>query len=843
MARPSGRRTSQFQLGSTQPPPGVPSVLNDFRGGFKTEFTGLNFPANSFTSSSNVIPTLIGSVTRRPGINYELNFVLQKIFTNVSIPVITTYRWVNAGGDGASQILVLQAAGSLYFFLTSNATVLSPASATLLMPIINLTTYLPVGSSNVPGTQECQFADGNGYLFVFHPYLQPFYVQFTATGPAVTSTAITLQVRDFLGMNPEPGNPTVNFRPTTLNNEHLYNLQNQGWTSTAVWSTSSNTNALLFTNVNGGTVTLPTGSTNFTVATGLTIVLGTAVSINWSSGVIYQASGDGNFFTTQSGTATGTVTAYTSGTGAMTINVTSSTTSSLGGGSGGYVLAPDGAESFTIRASNLINTISTWNTQIGNYPSNADIWFNYIVPQLISPASLTPAPGLFSPSNTVSIVPVSQAHAPQGHFILDPFNMDRTATSGISSLTAVTTAKRSRVGTWFAGRVWYSGVDDVQLPTGDAPFYTWTENIYFSKIVTQTSDFGLCFQQNDPTDDKLFDLLPSDGGIIVIQGSGPIYKLFPIQNGMLVFAANGVWLIRGNSGIGFTANDYSINKISSVKSISSTSYVDVLGLPMFWNSEGIYIVQQTQQGVPYGSGSGGLIVQPITIDTILQFYNGIPFDSKRFARGTYNPITYVVSWIYRSTEESGLANRYLFDSVLNYNVITKAFYTYAIAGNGFDFIGGIQYIDYPTGNVPPTTKYIAYNTSGLTFAEENDTTRWADWVSSSGGTGQYTSTFTTAYQLTGQAFRQFQPEYIYIYSEIPKSSYTLQGIWNFAISDLSNRFSSVEVANRNTPLFSRNIRKHRIRGQGYVLQFKISSVAGQPFNLAGWAVLDTIGVM
>jgi len=51
---------------------------------------------------------------------------------------------------------------------------------------------------------------------------------------------------------------------------------------------------------------------------------------------------------------------------------------------------------------------------------------------------------------------------------------------------------------------------------------------------------GNCYQVNDPTSDQLFDLLPTDGGVIVIQGCGSIYKLFPLQNALLVFAANGV---------------------------------------------------------------------------------------------------------------------------------------------------------------------------------------------------------------------------------------------------------------------------------------------------------------
>ena len=148
------------------------------------------------------------------------------------------------------------------------------------------------------------------------------------------------------------------------------------------------------------------------------------------------------------------------------------------------------------------------------------------------------------------------------------------------------------------------GLDASQAATGDENFYTWTENIYFSQIVTSINQFGYCYQANDPTDENYFNLLPDDGGVIQIQGCGAIHKLFPIQNGMLVFADNGVWFITGSQGIGFTADDYTITKISAVRVISNTSFVDVLGMPFFWNEEGIYMTQQTQNGIQ---------IEPLTV--------------------------------------------------------------------------------------------------------------------------------------------------------------------------------------------------------------------------------------
>jgi hypothetical protein len=815
------------------------SVENNFIGGLKTEFTGLNFPENACTDTQNCVFSIIGDVLRREGIDFELDFVLQNINT-VGLAV-NAYKWNNAGGDGLSQIIVLQVGSNLYFFKSSAATTSSPISAQMLMPVIDMTVYLPAGSTNTVNNIECQFSDGNGYLFVFHPSLNPFYIQFAANGPVIQANPITLQIRDFYGISPEPGNPAVAFRPTMLTNEHNYNLQNQGWTNAVTWTTSSTTPNLFESAGGGGSLSLlpfPPVATNetYTVASGLTVTPGTQVNINWTASVFYNAAGDGTYFTGMSGNAQGNVISYSGTT--MVINVIAASVASLGTGSGGIVSVSN--QSFTITSSNLINTISTWKTQIGNYPSNADIWWEFKDAGTLTGENGVPT---FNPAVTIAQVPLSVAQAPQGHFLLNPFVQQRTTISGIPSINDVVTFKRPRTGAWFQGRVWYAGVDDAFPATGDMPFSTWTENIYFSQVVVDPTNFGECFQQNDPTDDRLFDLLPTDGGVIVIQGSGPIYKLFPIQNGMLVFAANGAWIIRGNSGLGFTADDYSIMPIPGApRTISGTSFVNVLGLPTYWNEEGIYKVSPTQQQAPYGFG--GLQIDPLTVGTILSFYNEIPFDSKRFARGAYDPITYTITWVYRSTQETGVSNRYQYDSALSLNVYNKAFYPYSFASNNNSFISGILYVDYPSGPLIPSFKYLTTTPTQFTFSEERDSTNWVDWHSFDGIGVNYDSFFETGYKLHGLGFKKFQPVYVVMYSRNTDNpnGYEISGVWDYATGGNSGKFSSKEIATNAVSNFGMVYRRHKIRGHGNAFQIRVDSIDGMPFDIMGWSVPEQINV-
>ena len=777
----------------------TPAVENHFIAGLKTEFTGLNFPENAATDTQNCVYTLIGDVLRREGINYEANFITTPIDrTNAAI---SSYRWRNVGGDGLTEVVVLQVGGTLYFFQSTNATITSPLSTTKLASTVTLSTFTASGGS-LNTSLECQFTDGNGFLFVFHPNCDSFYCTFNAG--VIIGTVIPIQIRDFVGI-PEPG-VLDNFRPTTLSAEHQYNLINQGWTAGTPW-----------------TGTGP--GTSGTIGVGNSVVIGISSQTNTTSvtnGSSVQVRGLGNFIAN----FTGTVTAYSTPFTSITITITSIS---------GFQSNPISAGSFTLSLAN-VGFINTWFAQIGNYPSNSDVWWLY-----------KNTSGVFAPTTTITNVQQPFGPAPKGSFILNAFTQLRTGVSGIAGLTDITTLVRPTTGVWFQGRVWYTGVLASFQPTGDAPYTTWTENIYFSQIAQSPVQFGRCYQTNDPTSQNLFSLLPSDGGVITIQGSGAIYKLFSLENGLLVFAANGIWFITGSQGIGFAANDYTIRKISNIQNISSTSFVNVQGYPMFWNEEGIYSVTPAQQGTGLGQNSTSFQVNNLCIGTILTFYDSIPKQSKKFVRGDYNSINYIVEWCYRSTNESTVTNRYQFDSILNFNVVNKAFYPYtlstvALSNGNTPWIHDIKFIQNPGGtNTPgPIFKYITsvqrssvYN---FTFSEENDIT-FVDWrLEDTVGTN-FISYFITGYKPPGTYVRKAQLPYLYLFfrnSPIPNGCY-IQSLWDYASDPNSGRWSVKQQIVNFPTSFGMAFRRIRLRGRGLVLQMKITSVAKQPFDIMGWS--------
>lgn len=768
------------------------SIENNFTKGLITEFTGLNFPENAATDCDNVAFTIVGDVTRRSGIDMETDFVA----TNIEFRdrAQNSYVWNNAGGDGSTKLLVRQIGSLLYFYAINSATVATPVSSTILASTVNLSSFVALGGS-LSSTSECQFSDGNGYLFVYNSQCDPFYCTFSAG--VVAGNSITIKTRDFQGV-PEAGVPD-NSRPTSLTSEHNYNLINQGWIAGNPWQANSSTPVLM-----------GLGSKTFTVQAGLSAVPGDQVTIIANHPTIgLPVTGP---------MMSGNVTAYAGTT--LTVNVTSGSTGWFGSTGDDWLIVPR-------------NTayITDFFSAVGSYPSNADVWWYF-----------KNASGVFDPATTADNVTLALGKAPRGHFVLEAFNQQRDVLSGVTAITDIITTSRPKTGTWFQGRVWYTGVDAQQVATGDANYYTWTENIYFSQIINDTSQFGNCYQINDPTSEVLFDLLPTDGGVIQIQGCGSVYKLFPFNNGLLVFAANGIWFITGSQGIGFTANDYTINKISSIQNISSTSFVNASGLPYFWNEEGIYVVQPAQ--------GGGMTVEPITIGTILSFYEEIPFASKKYVRGDYNPIDYVIQWVYRSEIETSGGERYRFNRILNYNVYNKAFYPYTISASVDTgaateaHVNGINYVSYPTisGSTPdPSFKYISsYLFNGVpetAIADEHFDT-YMDWNSFGGS--DYSSYFVTGYKLHGQGQRRFQLPYIYVFSRNEEpTSYKIQGLWDYAITGNSGRWSVAQLINNWSPNFGMIFRRHKIRGRGLVLQIKITSVDGQPFDIMGWSSMET----
>lgn len=694
------------------------AIQNNFVGGFVTQATALNFPENAAFDQDNVVFSERGIVSRRFGFDYENNFVQTALTETEKVKV--TYYWKNAGGDGNSNLVVQQNGDTLYFYTTDQ----NSLSAGVLASTITLSSFQSSGSTSDNLNQnECQFATGLGYLFVAHPYCDPFYLLYDSVAQTFTSSITTFTIRDTTGI---PEAVLVDNRPGALTDTHKYNLYNQGWDSTKY----------------------------------------------------------GTFFT-----AAGS-----------------------------------------------------------KYPSNADVWWIY-----------KDSTNVFNPATMLANNSRGSTPAPKGFFRLNPWSTARATTCNTQAgFTPVLTnadetsgAVRPAVIEFHAGRVFYSGVNANK----------YNSRIYFSKIVQQPSDFGLCMSDNDPTSETLFDFLPSDGGIITIPQAGTIFRMISLGSALIIFGANGVWSITGSIGTGFTATDYTVSKIADTRSISATSFVLVDGNIVWWNNTGINILSQGKDG--YG-------VKSLSDDKIKDFYIDLPNVSKRFARGAYNPRTHQIQWLYREADFASISQTYAFDSVITFNTLIGGFYTWSLTSTNVtansilviegagSLTGSTNIVDnsatlvvdnlgnqvitfgFSQTTVTTSTKFLVYADGKYTFAECFNH-NYKDWVQRDDIGEDYTSFFITGYSIKTQGQRNFQTNYLFVFSDITSgnNSYTLQTLWDYANTGDSGKWSAKQLIEHTETAYDARRRKLKIRGTGTAVQFNFSSVSGLPFNIIGWSTYDT----
>ncbi len=493
--------------------------------------------------------------------------------------------------------------------------------------------------------------------------------------------------------------------------------------------------------------------------------------------------------------------------------------------------------------------IDDWDTARTDMPSNADAWWYYL-----------DTSGDWADAEIARYDP-GNAPAAKGHFILNVFSKDRTTASGVASITTVTTGnKRFSTSAFFAGRMFWSGINSTEV----------NSSIFFTQIVERDEQYGFCYQKNDPATDDIPDLLADDGGVIDIPEAGTIVKLIVVQASLIVFATNGIWAISGSQGLGFAANDFSVAKISSIGHPALTSFVIVEGLPMWWNPEGIYALNSDQAGLAFQA-------REITENTIKTFFDLIPQSSRKVVKGAYNPDTKVVQWLYQTAESSTIDDAQEYDAVLNFHSQLGAFHPWTISaadakvhdifilegtgGNatnsgvtsnsGADNVqdaGGDEVIVWTLSSavLTPAFKYITSATNGagsynFTFSEAWDVD-YLDWTAEETTGVAYESYLITGYKIRGDTMRMQQSNYIQTYfDKETNASCNIQGRWDWSANSLSGKFSTIQEAySTRRDNFDINFRRLKIRGKGRSLQLRLSSSAGQPFTLLGWSSFDSV---
>lgn len=195
-------------------------IGNNFSKGLITEATGINFPDNAVTEELNVVFEHTGKVTRRLGIDIESSAKATGYSDNAG--VVKEYVWQAVSNSGGWTFLVLQIGTTINFY---ELNVAESLSGNVLPSTVDLDDYKAAGGSDLKDV-PCNFTSGSGYLFVSHPYCSPIVVKYDSTEDKFYASPINIFIRDFEGVS---DGLAVGENPTTLSDEHHYNLRNQGW--------------------------------------------------------------------------------------------------------------------------------------------------------------------------------------------------------------------------------------------------------------------------------------------------------------------------------------------------------------------------------------------------------------------------------------------------------------------------------------------------------------------------------------------------------------------------------------------------------------------------------------
>jgi hypothetical protein len=519
--------------------------------------------------------------------------------------------------------------------------------------------------------------------------------------------------------------------------------------------------------------------------------------------------------------------------------------------------------------------ITEYKTAIGKYPGNNKQWFLGKTEVVFGAYQV----GDFNPV-LLNKAHVGNGRAPRGHYIVNAFNIDRAAVSGISGIDSdVKTYGPSSVA-FFSGRAWWFA----------------RSGVYFSQIMTDKGKAGQCFQDADPTAEDISELLASDGGYIPIPAADEIVRGIEIGNGIMAFARNGVWVISGTDK-GFSATEYQVTKVSTVGTDAPMSVVAADTSIYLWTKIGIQQISQVSG--QFGPVPGAYQSNNISQETIDTLFKSVSPQARQFVKGVYDPATNTVHWAYKS-EDFGYD--YGYNRFLNLDLKIGAFYPWSFTSGAYPFICGMfltPELNLVSNSETVTASGATVTASAVTVTAQgtelsaksnflyfvsavnqgssfrftfgsfyND--EFVDWETFDSVGVVYDSFVESGFEILDDAFRKKQIVYLSVFFRQTEENFVLVGEdydvdkpsscfltvkWDWSTSGNTGKWSQERQVYRHrrvpfvNPLdlaFNTGTKvvhtKNKIRGTGRAVQFRLgTNERGKNFDLLGWQALYSGG--
>ena len=541
----------------------------------------------------------------------------------------------------------------------------------------------------------------------------------------------------------------------------------------------------------------------------------------------------------------------------------------------------------TIQTTTGADAIDRTYTQLTVYPSNSDAW---VTGKLTNPSDANYEK---YDADTLEKNSTSNYQVAKGSYILDAFNRgtERIANSGISGLPLDQEQGAFSTVASYAGRIFYAGVNS-SITSGDSRSPNYSGYVFFTTVVTGDDKLGVCYQEADPTDANINDLVTLDGGTIQIPEATQIVKIVSSQASLLVFADNGVWEVYGDTG-GFIATSFQTSKVSTNGVKNAKSIVNVNGNFVYWSKAGIYLLTPDP-------ASGRFTAKSISLTTIQSLFLDIPTVGKNYCKGFYDEKENRVRWLYNDStnyDTSNYINNYNKELILDLTL--QAFYLNSFSSLTTNSPYIADYIEIPgysvsnedstvlvatdevlvtsgasvivTGDViaSRSSQFSFLTITGTSFTVSKFTNKsFTDWETAGSGTGaNYSSYLITGYELFGDIMRDKQIPYVFFYFNRTEDGFTdtgsaltldnpssclVQAQWNWSNSANSgkwgNQFQAYRLLRNYIPSGASDtfdygdaviVTKNKLRGSGKTISLKIQSEAGKDMQILGWGVTAT----
>lgn len=837
-------------------------VESKFVNGLVTENTALNFPGDAATDTYNCVYNEFGKVSRRLGLDMEVNGSLQTI-TPMLGDVFEEYVWYTSAATSNKAFLCQQVGNMVYFFEITNT--LTP-SAGGIFTSINMNSYRPSGSTLSTSQIACQFATGNGDLLITNQNSNPIYITYNESTDNFTVTAIVLKYRDTSGLqdglraDERPTFTVANLK--TSNPNHYYNLINQGWyvgDALSQWdsdSTSlpSNADAVAYfrvdktdpyqtgsaTSVSPGNSPAPKG--HFILNVGEDDRVGAAAAEGFSGFTPTGTTGSGSMISPTAGVIIGNFSNRPANAFDNDLKQKDSSSAATVGTSA-YI----GKNLTSISGSKVSGVLVTPSSNLGYLTSGSgptiviELYGKSTAPSSATDGTLLGTSSAFADTDKAKFVASSDTTTTFNYLWMRIRRSDGASdTFLIAELQFFTPGSmfvRPRCVAFYSGRAFYAGVDGTDSGA----------NVYFSQVVVDKTKYGLCYQSNDPTSENFADLLATDGGVIKIPEMGKVQRLFPFQNSLLVFANNGLWTISGNGNDGFAATGYRVRRLSNIGMISPMSVVDIKGVPMWWAEDGIYTIN-------YDPNYDSSAVKSLTEENIKSFVFSVPAKNRPYIRSAFDRLNNYAYFGFLSTEAVDGDDAQTFDTLLVFNAKTGAFFPWSFdhsVTNTPRFVGLEFIVDGDRqlgGSIKLSTRVKVSSTTSLTYSDFHDTI-YKDYDAlmalNSASEIDYSSYLVAGYRIDGQAMRNFQSKYVWTFmDDEANSSLWLRGRFDFTNNVNSGKWSTPQQVYNSLTTKGRQyddvrISRRVVRGTGKALQLHYYSESGKPFNLIGWGIFES----